>query len=563
MLLEADKAFGSGLPTIGDVVRTFGGYWTDAHQTNNELARIGVSFRNAARDSLRSITAFQNNLDYRRATSLRHVTYYPLHVDIDLITKTAIKYGDGYSYGGLVDETTLSYGDHHGDVWEFPIPKDLVSFAAILDKAAAPNLFLTFGTMANINDVAGTIEIRCPDLFDKFSASPEAPPNHITVWLYMASFDDNTVAKQYAGDIPLDLIKHTNVEAVKAIREADVDGPSELTLRKFISGCTGSPIAKENETVVTILQQDNIEIVLTDKNRYVGLPDDDAVVEVDDKLVIGDFMFESVMFTDFNGGNVPTWLNYVEFPRTYFGTRNSVYIQNLSLDVVYPQLDSHRVSVRFPIIVDPSDKDLFWESFSAAANNTHPTLVSKIAGTAGLPIADTWFGNTSSLPTEINVLSYIAKSWLQYGVSLCQIRFSMVSERNRRLLRHLSGVVPPWVSHIVQYVNEDGSIAVGRCRDISMAHTSVNTLSSGLSSLYYGEIIDNEGSCCAVDSSCMYLQPNGIFAYELPVGGNYLRPEDECTTVYSNSHILRADGTRKVLRGDGVSFILRSPDNWS
>lgn len=473
--LTSETMFGAGIPTVADLIRTFGGYWPYNHQNEDELVAIATGLQNMVRDTVRELGEFQVNASYKTASPLTFFTYKAHTVPIDSIRKVPVKYGDNVTYGGKLYGSDLLYGDQYNTRWELPLPEELWDFCLISDKPVRPSKVFVKDIDAVINRPARTLEILHDDITSIFSPAPGEGADSLTVWLYMPGFDYKRMARQYATRIPANFISPLNHLAVRAVHDSYVNGASELTLRKFISGATLSPITEEAETVVAVLIRDGRYVVVTDKRSYKGLPGDTAVVTVGQKLLPGDFMFDSVRFTTFENGLVPDWLKYVEFPKTYFGTNDSISIETGPLATTYANDAAGLTYPMFDVIARQDDLAKFWSLFSGIANTAAPSLTARIAAGHGLPAIGKWPTNQTNLPQIVDILSYLAQSWLRYGVSVSQIKHKYSTPEMRALLRNVGQVVPPWVSHIVQYVADDSEVRRFVCKVLPQAHTSVNT----------------------------------------------------------------------------------------
>jgi hypothetical protein len=509
-LLDFETVYGDGLPTAVDVVKLFGGYWSDVHQHRTEVRAYGHALSINARDVSRLLTQFVGGIDHNISQALDYVTYFPVRVPISSIKKVAVTYGEGFAYGDLLNGSTLTYGATKDYWWELPLPENIKDFAAVLDKPCNSDFVAVNSADAVLRPVTSSILLSVEDPLKVFSGIGGAPEGYVTVWLYMAGMDNNKPARQFARQLSLTAGGYLSHAAIKSFREAIATGASELVLRQYISGAVNCPVAAGREKVEHIVSYDNTYTVITDKQSYVGAKNDAPAVNIDDEVAEGDFLFSSVKFTTFEQG-IPEWLEYLELPNTFFGTTGNVFISAGDLPVTYLEGEDGKLKVRFPIQAAESDHAIFWDKFDAAESVMSPRMSARIAFLGGSMITtDNLNGSQGTLPSEANILELLAKSWLRYTMSLAQVDVSRLTKRVSNLLRQIGEVVPPWVSHVMQYVGQD----IDPCQAAHKAHASTSSLAVGVELPDYTDLDDSlEVTCCQVDMAYATPSPDN-FGYQ-------------------------------------------------
>jgi hypothetical protein len=183
------------------------------------------------------------------------------------------------------------------------------------------------------------------------------------------------------------------------------------------------------------------------------------VVTVDQELIPGDYIFNSVQFTDFNPTNdpvYPEWAYLFIVPKEYLNAREDVYMYGSNLPVEYTLTPENGLMLRFEVFSEDSDAiTKFWLQFDKAANLANPSLLNRIADMYNIPIPANWYGNTHLLPSNIAVTELIALSWLQHGFSMSRVNTQNFTRNTRKILdAGTKHVTPPWVGHLHMYDNE-------------------------------------------------------------------------------------------------------------
>ncbi|NDC41873.1 MAG: hypothetical protein EBZ77_10040, partial [Chitinophagia bacterium] len=451
-----NSAFGDGIPSSRQVVKFFGDYWSTIYPDDGIISTLGYALKEELRQNFRKLKAFADDHDFNNAQALTYFTHFPLIVPLPLIKRPPIRFGDGFKFGQIINGQTFVYGQASPFWWEVPVPNSLMTVAAACDKPANPNVVLAAPFDVRPAGQPGKLELHVDSVTDLFNVIDTEQGKCVVIWLYMAGFDDLRIQRRFGRYIKNQLPSTQNVvDTCKVSYDSLIQGPSEYKLRKFLSAACQAPIANTQEKVVAIRTNRAVPVVITDKQTAYGNRGAVPVVNVGDTLSPGDFLFDTVKFTDFS--NIPAWLTSINIPSTFFGARAGIEIAAGNLSVTYTQKTDF-IQIRFPVTGDPADVVKFWADFDNACANSKPSLARRIATLKNIPLVGENDPPISLLPTSVNILELLAKSWFYQALSLSKIKTTYLPKHAGSLLSNVHTVIPAWTSHIVQF---DGNAPPG------------------------------------------------------------------------------------------------------
>ena len=115
-----------------------------------------------------------------------------------------------------------------------------------------------------------------------------------TIWAFDVEIDKEDMYYQYGYIFNIHLPSSKNYNnLINVLYDSLINGPTEASLRLYISACTGIPVALHKGEIVTEVDCDTIT---TDKETYTVSKDDKIIVEVGDVLDIGDSMTTGLTF---------------------------------------------------------------------------------------------------------------------------------------------------------------------------------------------------------------------------------------------------------------------------
>ena len=438
MPLPSELAYGPELPSVQQLNYLAGDYWYRMFPRADQLDAINGAFRQQLRQMLREIDEVTLAASYSSATGYRVKTHWPLLVPLSSIRKSPVRYGQGYLYGEGDAYENIVYGQTDFGVWEVPVPFALVDYASVADGIVSPTHIFAEGSQSDIRDEGGIKWLSLPDNPADFAEHRELPSGEVGVilWLHMAKFDAEDVAAIY-GDIMGTRLRTTEayLAAMRAVFGAYTAGGNEIYLRQLLAAAVGQPVAEDRETVITVLTAEELPVVITNKRSVYGKPNDNPLVTGGQRLVAGDFFFDSVLFTD-GRRDSRIWLDRIDIPPRFTGLAATISVEagvfpvNGSGDSTYVDFST-------------AEQNQLLVNWFGDGDKLSLALRHYAAGYTGEP--------ASTLMSTVNLIDFVAEQWLQHGVSVSRVRTASLERDGAELLKLWRELLPPWVSHIVQF----------------------------------------------------------------------------------------------------------------
>ena len=232
-------------------------------------------------------------LSRKKLRPFESINVKPFYVTKSAFAKACEVYPqhDGkYVYDGSI------YFDIPIDIqYRLPLPPDIKSVKYISPK-------LLYGTKYEVPAIVNnTLLLQFnPFELDEFKKEPiydnrgNIIDYKITIWAFDVKIDKSDMYYQYGYIFNIQLPSSKNYNnLINVLYDSLINGPSESSLRLYISACTGIPVALHNNEVVTEIDCDTI---ITDKESYEVGKNDKIVVEVGDVLNVGDPMTTGLAF---------------------------------------------------------------------------------------------------------------------------------------------------------------------------------------------------------------------------------------------------------------------------
>lgn len=443
MYLPASHAFGDKLPTVDVLNWLAGDFWANFYGAQSELSAINGGLQQEFRQSLRRLHEITNAGHWHTTSAFEHETFWPLLIDPASVVQAPIVYGEGWAYDS---NPPVFYGQVIEDRWRFPVDLKLAEFTAVCDSVVSPKTLIIDGFGASLHRTAidANIELDVDPRITFRRVNNDAGKECLLIWLYMAGFDNRTIAKRY-GQI-FDTFSESTVayqRAVNTVMDTYVHGSSELRLRKLLAAVVDEVVADADEVVELILTDRESPVVITNRRSVEGRPGKVPSVAVGDELELGDFFFETVRFTDFRYGK-PDWMNELVVPGRIPGIADDTTIPSGVWPLIATRVgDYTRIESSF------GTKE-FWDWL----NGDSGQFAAYLSQYLQLPVASHCNADPRMFPASFDVLQAIANSPLRYSLSVSQIVSQFLTPDAVSLLRLIREVVPPWVTHIVQFDGE-------------------------------------------------------------------------------------------------------------
>ena len=243
-----------------------------------------------------------------------------------------------YSYNG-----EIYYDIPVGTEYTLPVPEDIKEVGFI-----SPRLLNgPFYAMPAI--VNNTLKIPFnPFNIDLFKKEPvyddkgNVVDYKVTIWAFDVKIDKEDMYYQYGYIFNIHLPSSKNYNnLINVLYDSLINGPSEASLRLYISACTGIPVALHKGEVVTDI---NCDVIITDQETYEVSKGDKIIVEVGDVLDIGNPMTTGLTF--YRPKDIDSSIRALSLDRHYIGLCvNDVVFENkdiptkISTEKGYTRLD--------------------------------------------------------------------------------------------------------------------------------------------------------------------------------------------------------------------------------
>lgn len=440
MPIPSQLAFGDSLPKVEQLNYLAGDYWYRMFPAQEQLAAITGAVRQEFRQMCRELESLSSVGSFETAQAYHEETFWPLVIPVDQVRKSPVRYGEGYIYGSGDSNLNVVYGQSIPGAWEVPVPEAIKDAAAVSDRIVRPSHFFTQGMELFFHQERSQRWLQIPfdpREFAQGETTSDGKPA-IVLWLYMARFDRRDTARGYGGIVNLNLATSDEyLQAVRATLSSYVRGSSEYDLRRLLAAAVSQPVAEPGEVVVELLLDRVEKVVITDRRTVYGKAGDAPVVSAGDVLQEGDFFFDSVKLTDGRAGTYP-WLDTLIIPTRITGADREITITAGSWPVVEVDGDA---KVLFS--VNDEDNVLFADWMNRGRGLRHEILhYLSDGGTVDM---------TAQLPPNVDLIALLADRWLQRSVSVSRLRTSSLSEDGRHLLRLVREVIPPWLTHLIQF----------------------------------------------------------------------------------------------------------------
>lgn len=331
-----------------------GDFWYSIYYNSDQISRYvaAVAFNRSQWDTQFSDT--KDLLSRRKLKPFETVKVKPFYITKSEFATACAVYPthDGkYSYNGeIYFDIPIAYE------YTLPLPKDIISIRFI-----SPTLLNgpAYSISEIVNNTA-TITFN-PFELDAFKKEPVYDENgnvidyRTTIWAFDVSIDKEDMYYQYGYIFNIHLPSSKNYNnLINVLYDSLINGPTEASLRLYISACTGIPVALHKGEVVTDVDCDTI---ITDKETYEVAKEDKIIVSVGDVLNIGDPMTTGITF--YRPKDVDASVRALSLDKHYIGLCvNDIVFENkdiqtkVSSEKGYTRLD-------LPVIGHKKDVKLF------------------------------------------------------------------------------------------------------------------------------------------------------------------------------------------------------------
>jgi len=358
---------------------------------------------------------------------------------------------------------TQTYGgqDKPGVV-EIALPEDMADAPATLQN------YIVYPSKVWVNGIDYTVDMdkkrirfREDPFTDPLSVRKQVVDQYgnvtdqsVALWVYHGQFDLQYVYKHFAQALDL-AVSSTEYgkQALNALYDMFILGPSVTALQAYLSALAGSPLAVgPTETVEYVQEEPGYKVVITDTQVY-RFPDTATIlVAVGDTLTAGQAISDAVQVAETAGDAVDYSLApAIALSRNFLGGdyMSELTFKNHRVTLDYQGLDTDdKAVVTFEVHGFPADVELFWELAQARGKTTGNSTLAEMLDTRTDPVGQP---GPLNLPATINPLEFIFDNVLRNNMFIIKISLaSFPSDApGVAILRNLRDVIPPHTTYVI------------------------------------------------------------------------------------------------------------------
>jgi hypothetical protein len=346
------------------------------------------------------------------------------------------------------------YGQTEAASFAWPAPSQLRSIGIITDKIVTPTYIwditnFVFEVSAGVLRFReNPFEVVTSELLYNSDGTPKTytdatgatrQDRRLKLWMRDIEIDERTPYLRFGSVVGIGgESSQAYIDTVEATWSMLLQGPSVEALERGLLASAGLKYVESPEVVEVVELDIDGLVVVTDKTVYRGHAKATPLVSVGDHLKPGDFVFDTVVVTDFSDGN-PDNISNIK------GLVLSAELAEITGNVVIPnRLGSWSVlgirdgepEVRFEVLGSDRDVSEFWDRVHARGVAT------------GKPLADYIPYNT--LMSPINPLEFMLANILGSSLIFIEVKPQDFLTRETGFLGRIKSLLPAGVLVIAQ-----------------------------------------------------------------------------------------------------------------
>ncbi len=380
--------------------------------------------------------------------------WYCLTLRESALSKPSARFDSGYTFAsGLAFDAPLPTPFF---VWA--LPTGLVSVQVAMNRIYDADLTWLAGVDFFLRDSAVWFKANP---FDDTRITPrpifqdnEVVDRECDLWLYHSFWDKAHVYRQYGYVLGLNLSSSPNArDLVNAVYDGLVEGTTGRCIEQAFSALADVPLALSDETVQRVLRDHRGLAIVTDRRVYRFHGDSQVLVQTGDTVKAGDPLTDTLVFYEFNRGQVPS-LEELRTLSVGKGFLANGYLQDLSFQnkdvplLVEEDVDGY-TKVSFELGGFPGDVTAFWDEVHARGIQKAYTLAMLLdqrpqGSRETQPTA-------AALPVTVNPLAFLLQNVFRDNVFVVKLKTWLfgpgaLGMEHARVLRRL---IPPHTACII------------------------------------------------------------------------------------------------------------------
>jgi hypothetical protein len=339
-----------------------------------------------------------------------------------------VNYGDGYPYGGGLDQSVA-----------YPLPAEVLGCLFAANDMAAPSATWHAGASLVIDPVGHTIAFDKSPFTDPavlpepvLDATGTVVDQQVTVWLFKAELDWQYLYAQFGQPVGAGNGLPSSPalkELINALWDALTVGPTYAATARAVEAMTGVPSAAvEGEVVQELFSDAAYAWAITDQSAYRYAPGVTFLVVAGQRLHEGDALVDAVQIVEPTAGGVPPALAQLALGPGFLlaDIQGELVFRNASLPLQVQTGVNGFTKLSWPLGGFPADVTTFFNDLHARGVAAGATLANyldlRLPGTPGQP-------GPGDLPTTINPLRFLFQNVLRANCLIVYMRVSQFGDQ--------------------------------------------------------------------------------------------------------------------------------------
>ena len=413
------------LDTPSKATSLVGGYWIEVYEGKDQIYDL-VASRNTlwqqSRDSWDEVyrTKARELID---PLSRKNWLYYPILKSKGTTLKN--NFGGGRSYG----DSAFNYGKSVGYVWD--LPEGVVEVSQIYNRLSEPSLSFIEGIDFVIDRKLKKIVFN-EDPFERSEFAKTVVNNkdgtsdtQLAMWMFGAKYDKSSIQSIYGEPIGVSGPSTEGYkEFVNDIYDSMIQGMSCGKLGHMLGAALELPVSEGAETVERI--HDSIrKVIITNKNVYFLPGTASAIVSVDEKVIEGQSLSDSLTITELKRNCSLSDISAINLTKGFISNEfmYDLGFINSNVELIVKENLDDKTEATFYVGGHPFDVERFWELVKENGLSYGKTLaegLDKRVEKVGQP-------TKQDLPSTINPLRFLVDEMIPGGFTLITIKVEPIS----------------------------------------------------------------------------------------------------------------------------------------
>lgn len=439
-----------------------GSFWSEIYEDRERLAEYMFARAQLNLQSFRNLQEAAAALS-RQQTPLLHTERWQQLTLRESETNSSVasllRYGDGTVYGLQPASGRLyHYGVPSQEYnYAYPLPAGLTDVRFICNLLSDPSRVLVKDVDFYIDTSRQGIFFRSNPFADPLiSVAEEFTGDQVTdrlasLWLFQSRWDWQFLDTHWGYVLGLTGPPTTTYrDFLNSIFDGLVLGGNKAQVEQALSAVLDAPLCRyQGEVVQDIVETDNERLTITNRAIYKAPRNSESMVNVGDRLSLGQQLCDTLQIYELTHGTVPEALRALTLAGGFLvgGYRHGISFANRIVPLKVSTDAQGYTRAEFEVGGLPEDVRKFWDHVHTqgiASGETFAQLLDQRDNPTGQPAA----GN---LPATINPLEFLVQNLLRNNVFVAVLRTSQQGRQALPLtmLEAIRRILPPQTALIL------------------------------------------------------------------------------------------------------------------